>query len=148
MAGTIAATRQKETVMAQQTITGACHCGKVRIEADLDLAAGTNRCNCSICSKLRAWTAIVKPQAVRLLAGQSDLSGYQWGAKISTRMFCKHCGVHVFSRGFLQEVGGDFCSVNIAVLDLEPAMLATIPVNYCDGLHNNWTSPPQHTAYL
>jgi hypothetical protein len=27
--------------MAQQTITGGCHCGKVRIEADLDLAAST-----------------------------------------------------------------------------------------------------------
>ena len=34
--------------MAVQTLTGACHCGKVRIEADLDLAGGSNRCNCSI----------------------------------------------------------------------------------------------------
>lgn len=29
--------------MAVQTLTGACHCGKVRIEADLDLAAGPVR---------------------------------------------------------------------------------------------------------
>ena len=93
--------------MAQQTITGACHCGKVRIELDVDLAAGTGRCNCSICGKLRAWTAIVKPQAFRLLAGQDDLSSYEWGAKISKRMFCKHCGVHVFGCGHLEQVGGD-----------------------------------------
>lgn len=63
--------------MPQQTIRGACHCGKVQIEADLDLGAGSGRCNCSICSKLRAWTCIVKPQAVRLIAGEDDLSSYE-----------------------------------------------------------------------
>jgi hypothetical protein len=137
-----------ETVMAVQTLSGACHCGKVRIEADLDLAAGSNRCNCSICGKLRAWTVIAKPQALRLLAGQDDLSSYEWGAKISKRMFCKHCGVHVFGRGFLEQVGGDFVSVNVAVLDVAPATLSTIPVRYFDGLNNNWMSTPQFTGYL
>lgn len=134
--------------MAQQLVTGSCHCGKVRIEADLDLSAGSGRCNCSICAKLRAWTVIVKPQAVRLLAGESELSSYEWGAKISSRMFCKHCGVHVFSRGYLEEVGGDYCSVSVAVLDLEPATLDMIPVRYFDGLNNNWMSSPAHTRYL
>jgi hypothetical protein len=137
-----------ETVMAVQTLSGACHCGKVRIEADLDLAAGSNRCNCSICGKLRAWTVIAKPQALRLLAGQDDLSSYEWGAKISKRMFCKHCGVHVFGRGFLEQVGGDFVSVNVAVLDVAPATLSTIPVRYFDGLNNDWMSTPQFTEYL
>jgi hypothetical protein len=134
-----------EMAMAQQLVTGSCHCGKVRIEADLDLAASSSRCNCSICAKLRAWTFIVKPQAVRLLAGEADLASYEWGAKISARKFCKHCGVHVFGRGY---VGGDFCSVNVAVLDIDPAALAVIPVRYCDGLNNNWLSPPAHTEYL
>ena len=134
--------------MAVQTLSGACHCGKVRIEADLDLAAGSNRCNCSICGKLRAWTVITKPQAVRLLSGQDDLSSYEWGAKISKRMFCKHCGVHVFSRGHLEQVGGDFCSVNLAIMDVEPATLVTIPVRYFDGRNNDWLSTPQVTGYL
>ena len=134
--------------MPQQTITGACHCGKVRIEADLDLAAGSNRCNCSICGKLRLWTTITKPQALRLVAGQADLSSYEWGPKISTRMFCKHCGVHVFSRGHLEEVGGDYCSINIAVLDLEPAVLDTIPIRYFNARHNDWETTPQYTRYL
>jgi hypothetical protein len=134
--------------MAERTITGSCHCGRVRIEADLDLAAGSSRCNCSICAKLRAWSFIVKPQAVRLISGEPDLSSYEWGAKISSRKFCKHCGVHVFSRGYLEEVGGEFCSVNVAVLDLDPAALAAIPVRYCNGRSNNWETPPQFTGYL
>ncbi len=134
--------------MAVQTFTGACHCGKVRIEADLDLAAGSSRCNCSICGKLRAWTVITKPQAVRLLAGQDDLSSYEWGPKNSQRMFCKHCGVHVFGRGHLEQVGGDFCSVNLAIMDVEPATLVTIPVRYFDGRNNDWMSTPQVTGYL
>lgn len=134
--------------MAQKTIRGACHCGSVQLEVDLDLDAGSGRCNCSICSKLRAWTCIVKPQAVRLIAGEQDLGSYEWGAKISSRKFCRHCGVHVFSRGYLEEVGGDYCSVNVAILDLEPATLAAIPVRYFDGRDNNWMSPPQYTGYL
>jgi hypothetical protein len=38
--------------------------------------------------------------------------------------------------------------VNIAVLDLEPATLDTLPIRYFDGLHNEWMSTPQHTGYL
>src|SRR5262245_18837547 len=90
------------------THTGACHCGAVRFEVALEPGFQGSRCNCSICTKT-SWTgAIVKPAAFRLLAGEAELGRYRWGHMVSTRHFCKHCGVQCFGAGHLAEIGGDF----------------------------------------
>jgi hypothetical protein len=57
---------------------GSCHCQAVRYEAEFDLAAGSNRCNCSLCGKARAWFLFVRGDNFKLLSGDDVLSTYQW----------------------------------------------------------------------
>jgi hypothetical protein len=124
--------------------SGSCHCGAVRFEVEVDATRGS-RCNCSICSRLGATTAIVKPADLTLLAGEEALTPYQWGGRTGTRYFCSRCGISCFLRGHLEEVGGDYISVMLNCLeDVDPTEIA---VQYWDGRHNNWEAGPRPTPW-
>ncbi|MEP7243559.1 MAG: GFA family protein [Gammaproteobacteria bacterium] len=102
-----------------------------------------------MCTKIRRWGVVIRPADFRLLSGAEDMADYQFGAKQGHHLFCKHCGVHSFGRGHVQELGGDYFSVNLACLDdAEPSELARAPVNFFDGRNNNWQHEPTETRHL
>ena len=130
---------------------GSCHCGAVRFTAEIDLAAGTSRCNCSICAKVRFWKSVIPAAAFRLDAGGTALADYQFhggtGAGIHHH-FCRHCGIKTFGRGHLEALG-DFVAVNVACLDdATPEELAAAPVEFQDGRHDRWNQAPTLTRHL
>jgi len=136
----------------KKTYPGSCHCGAVRFECDLDLSAGTMRCNCGFCGKARFWFAFVKASELRLLQGSEALSDYQYtppamAAPFLHFEFCSRCGFRPFTRGgSLPQFGGEFYAVNVACLEgLSEDERAAIPVRYADGRNDDWNAtPPVH----
>jgi hypothetical protein len=133
----------------RKTYTGSCHCGAIRFEADIDLADGTGKCNCTFCMKARAWSAFVKPAQFRLLSGKDKARGYHKHPQAPTKYFCTQCGMWTHGAGSADYMGGDFVSIFLSSLDdIEPQELIAAPVRYSDGLNNNWQNAPAETRHL
>jgi hypothetical protein len=132
-----------------KTYFGSCHCGDVTFAAEIDLTAGSGRCNCSICTKRRAWSVIVRPDDFRLLRGEDKLSDYQFGTNSMHHRFCSRCGCAPFGEGDVPEIGGAFIAIAVNCLDeLTPEELAAVPASYSDGRNDAWRDQPKEVAYL
>lgn len=130
---------------------GSCHCNAVRYEVNLDLSKGTNRCNCSLCWKSRAWFAITND--FKLLTPEDGMGSYQWiptGKQAShlTYRFCKNCGVRIFATGEEDALGGKFYAVHIPTLNVSKDELAEAPMKINDMLHNRPDRIPTDTRFL
>jgi len=136
--------------MSKRTYHGSCHCQTIRFEADLDLSAGTGKCNCSYCWKARNWSIGIKPADFRLLGGGDDAGRYGFReGSVNHHVFCKRCGVRVYTEGYVEQMGGAFVSVALAALDdLSPADLAQAPVRYMNGRDDDWFHEPSEKRHL
>ena len=139
--------------MTIQTYKGSCHCGAVRFEADLDLAEGSNRCNCSYCAKVRAWFAFAKgAERFRVVDGAS-VTEYRWtppgdSEPHLTFSFCRTCGVRTFARGHLESLGGTFHAIHVPALEISDEERAAIPVRYINGRDRRYEETPPNPEAL
>jgi len=133
-----------------KTYTGACHCGAVRFEVGFDLSAGTGKCNCSYCSKLRLWLVNARPQDFRLLTGEADIADYRGKNPVAHHQFCKRCGVHPFEWVDMPNLSGSpYYNINVLCLDdIDLSDLLAAPIEYYDGLHDNWEERPKEVGHL
>jgi hypothetical protein len=141
--------------MALKTYKASCHCGAVRLEADIDLSAGTTRCNCSLCTKARAWFVFVRPDSFRLMAGTEALTEYQWTPTGRPHPalhyhFCNACGIRTFAWGESESMGGRFYALAVtAIDDADADDLAAAPLRFVDGRQDRFDQPPaEHSASM
>lgn len=140
--------------MQEKRYSGSCHCGAVHYEADIDLSGGTVRCNCSICTKARAWFTFVGADRFRLLSGENALSDYRWtppgkSGPFLTYRFCKTCGVRMFATGEADSMGGRFYALAVTTLDdVDADELAAAPLKFIDNRHDRLDRAPADTRLL
>src|SRR5436190_18906854 len=99
-----------------QSHTGGCHCGKVRYQVKIDLAAPVLSCNCSMCGRVGSLLSFVPAQQFTLLSGEDSLADYQFNKHVIHHLFCKHCGIKSFARG-KDKNGGDTVAINTRCID-------------------------------
>jgi hypothetical protein len=113
------------------TISGGCHCGKVRFQADVPTVVEVLDCNCSICAKAGFRHLIVPHSDFRLLSGKEQLSSYRFATGAAEHLFCKNCGIKSF---YQPRSHPGAWSVNVRALDNAEELEVT--VRQFDG--RNW----------
>ncbi len=109
------------------TYRGSCHCGAVRFEVETDFPELTI-CDCSMCRRKNALMVKVHESQFKLLAGDSELTEYQFHTKTARHYFCRICGIYPFHR---KRVAPDNLGINVYCLeDFDPA---DIPVRQAFG---------------
>ncbi len=121
-----------------KTYSGACHCGRVRFEVELDLDH-VRACDCSICRRRGALIHRVPEERLRILTPLDDLTLYQWHTRTAEDWFCPTCGILPFRRPrhrTPEEIASgmpEFTGWGVNVRCLEDVDLEAIPVRRIHG---------------
>lgn len=134
--------------MTKMTYKGSCHCGRSATKSISTFRPGP-AVAIVLTARRRYWGATVKPEDFRLMCEEAGIGDYQFGTMSGLHRFCTACGVTPYGHGYVEEIGGAFVSINVACLDgVDPAEFAALPIQYMDGLHNNWWNAPAETRHM
>ncbi len=105
----------------------ACHCGAVRFRARLtDGFRTARRCSCSYCRMRGAVAVSAAVGDIAFIAGEENLTLYQFNTRTAKHWFCKTCGIytHHQRRSNPREFG-----VNVACIEgVSPFDFPEVPV--------------------
>jgi hypothetical protein len=118
-----------------KTMSGGCHCGRVRFRVAAELARVTD-CNCSICTKKGFLHLIVAPEQFELVSGADALTTYRFNTGAAKHTFCSVCGIHPF---YVPRSDPDKIDVNVRCID--GVDIAALTVQRFDG--RNWEEAMQ-----
>ena len=111
-------------------VSGGCHCGAVRFEAELpEQPVPALDCNCSVCTMTGFLHVVVPHEQFELVSGSDTLVSYRFRTGAAEHLFCGRCGVKSF---YQPRSHPDSWSVNAHCLD-QQVELAVEPF---DG--RNW----------
>ncbi len=79
--------------MASTVLKGSCHCGQVKFEVHGE-PRGARRCDCSLCRRKGAIMLTADEASFHVVAGEDNLSMYQWNTRQARHYFCKTCGIY------------------------------------------------------
>lgn len=104
-------------------VTGGCHCGAIRFEAEVPTAVTVLDCNCSICAKT-GFRHLIVPHDDFILQGAADrLTSYRFGTGAAEHLFCSICGIKSF---YQPRSHPEAWSVNLNALDEISGLQVTI----------------------
>ena len=104
---------------------GSCHCGRIRFSFVSPEILSGMRCNCSICRRKGNILSdfVLAPDEIEIHADSDPLSTYQFGTRVATHFFCRHCGISPFVQTRLNP---GYYRVNLGCLsDINPYILET-----------------------
>ena len=120
------------------TVSGGCHCGKVRFELQTCRNVDVYICNCSICTMKQNHHFVVPHSDFKLLTAWDELSEYKFGTMAARQLFCKTCGI----QSFYQPRSNPTCyGITIYCLDSESLSRVAVTRKYFDG--QNWEAQIQ-----
>jgi hypothetical protein len=96
-------------------VTGGCHCGAVRFEAEGDFSTGME-CNCSHCDKKGFVLAFLPRPDFRLTKGESAFTTYHFNRGTIDHNFCTTCGTQAFGIGIGPD-GAEMAAINLRCVD-------------------------------
>jgi hypothetical protein len=114
-------------------VTGACHCGQIRYEAEIDLAA-VSICHCTDCQKITGSSFRVnvpaKKENFKMLAGvpKTYVKTAESGAK-RLQAFCEHCGTSIYAT---TEVDQKVFGLRVGALDQRQQLVPQKQI-WCDS---------------